>query len=330
MQSWGVVALADEPGALIAAFAGWHLAQGAAEVHICLDRPNPEARDLLTGVPGVFLCEAGEDGWAFNGVGHRPARHLGRQKYHASRVLAQTRLDWLVHCDADEFVRPLKGSVAGVLSAVRPGASYVRIPVAERVFVGDPGPDIFGGQFRAPWDGQGVYDEAQRLLLNRGVAGHQIGKSATRAGRGLFLGIHQPMRDYGGGGRDVPFDRSPELRLLHFDGLTELHYALKMMRRALALRVKAPPPHGPHRLLQIETLAAVASDPAAIHEQWRAAKTITPAQAEALRAEGVLSDDEVAMDLSAAAFDRALIAREGALIEAAHRAFGFDPAPFMA
>lgn len=342
MQSWGVAALADEPGSLIAAFAHWHLTQGAAEVHICLDRPNPEARDLLAAVPGVFLSEAGADGWAFNGVGTRPGRHLGRQKYHASRVLAQTGLDWIVHCDVDEFVLPLRGTVAGTLSAVRRGASYVKIPVAERVICGDPGPDMFGGAFRLPWDGFGlrgpaIYDEARMLLLNRGIAGHQIGKSATRAGRGLFLGIHQPMRDYGGGGRDVPFDRSQDLRLLHFDGLTELHYALKMMRRALALRVKAPPPHAPHRLLQIEALAGAGDDPAAIHAQWQAAKTITPAQAVALRAEGVLWEDapRVAgaapgVDLSAAAFDRALVAREGALIEQARRVFGFDPAPFMA
>lgn len=347
MQTWGVVALADEPGSLIAGFAGWHLAQGAAEVHICLDRPNPEARDLLAGVPGVVLHAAGEDGWAFNGVGARPARHLGRQKYHASRMLAETRLDWLIHCDVDEFVRPLHGTVAETVSAVRQGASYIRIPVAERAFAGAPGRDIFGGPFRLPWDGfdargPEIYDDAQMLLLNRGIAGHQIGKSATRSGRGLFLGIHQPMREFGGGGRDVPFDRTAALRLLHFDGLTELHYALKMVRRALALRVKTPPPHAPHRLLQIEALAGAGGDSAAIHAQWRAAKTITLRQAAALRGEGALSDERTAIaeqaeralgrraDFSAAAFDRALIAREAVLIDEAQKAFGFDPVPFMA
>lgn len=348
MQTWGVAALADEPGSLVAAFAAFHLAQGAAEVHICLDRPNPEAQDLLQGVPGVFLHAAGADGWAFNGGGARPARHLARQKYHASRILAETGLDWLIHCDIDEFVLPEPGHrVAEVLSATAPEAAFVRIPVAERVSIGAAGQGLFAGSYRLNWRGfraQGprIYDEAQMLLLHHGLAGHHIGKSATRAGLGLYSGIHQPMREYGGGGRDLPSGATPGLRLLHYDGLTELHYALKMLRRALALRVKAPPHHAPHRLLQIEALAGARGSLAGIRAQWRATKQVSPQQAQALRDLGVLIDLAPgiaeaagrvlgqAPDLSAAAFDQALLEREAELIAEVCRVFGVDPTELRA
>lgn len=68
----GVAALADEPGSLVAAFAAFHLAQGAAEVHICLDRPNPEAQDLLQGCRGLSPC--GGRGWLGLQRGRRAAR----------------------------------------------------------------------------------------------------------------------------------------------------------------------------------------------------------------------------------------------------------------
>lgn len=343
MDSWGVAALADEPGVLVAAFVTHHLEQGAAEVHVCLDRPNEEARDLLAGVPGAVLHAAGEDGWAFNGLGRRPGSHLGRQKYHASRVLAQTRLDWIVHCDTDEFVWPVAGRPVGaVLAGVRAGASWLRIEVAERVHrQGAPVPDIFAGPFRLPRDdfatwGRPIYDEAARMLLHRGVSGHQLGKSAVRSGRGLFAGVHRPVRDWRGADRDIPFDGTADLRLLHFDGLTELHYALKMVRRALALQGAQPPSHGPHRLLQIEALAGAGGDARAIHDQWQAAKTITPAQAAQLADLGLLRDftpgiaARLGRDCSPAAFDQALLAREEALIARAAQAFGFDPTPFRA
>ena len=347
MDRWGVVALADEPAALIAAFVAHHLDLGADEVHICLDRPNPEARDLLAGVPGAVLHDAGEDGWAFSN-GFRPVKHLGRQKYHASRMLAETKLDWLVHCDADEFVLPTTGeSVAEVLSAVRPGASWVKIGVAERTHLDDlPAADIFTGVYRLPWwgfeaRGGTIYDDAALALLNKGLCGHNLGKCAVRSGRELFVGVHRPMREWNGGGRDVPYDGTAKLALLHYDGLTELHYALKMMRRALNAMTKNPPSHAPQRQLQFEAMAGAAHNARALHAQWLAAKVIDAGQARALEREGVLArfDPQIAartarvvgaVDLSPAGFDRALLAHEAALFARAAQSFGFDPTPLVA
>lgn len=352
MDRWGVAALVDEPGALVAAFAGYYLDLGASEVHVMLDRPNEEARDLLSGVKGAILTEAGEDGWAFR-AGHAPARHLGRQKYHASRVLAESGLDWVLHCDADEYLMPLrrygilKPSVAMLLTLARRDTDWLHVGVAERVWL-DGGPDgLLSGPFRLPWwkfqtRGPEIYDEASMLQLNLGVAGHHLGKGIARSGRGYFMGIHQPMRDFGGGGRDLKKAETRFLRLLHFDGLTLLHYALKMMRRALNDQSENPPPHADHRRLQFSALAGAGDDIAAIREQWNAAKRITARQGDVLRERGFLLEADPHIlsrairhvpdlpELTPAAFDRALIARETALIERAHQAFGFDPEGLMA
>ncbi|MDD8022322.1 MAG: glycosyltransferase family 2 protein [Paracoccaceae bacterium] len=349
MDTWGVAALVDEPAALVAAFVAYHLDLGASEVHILLDRPNPEAQDLLAGVPGAFLHQAGEDGWAFNGVNKAPPRHLGRQKYHASRILAETSLDWIVHCDADEFILPLGGeTVAGVLTPVRKGASWAKIHVAERVHCGDlPAPHLFTGAFRNRWpefasEGGEVYDDITRALLNYGLCGHQLGKSATRSGRDLFIGVHRPMREYGGGGNDVPHDGLSQMQLLHFDGITQLHYTLKMIRRAINARAKAPPKHSPARQLQFSVLAEGANDPAMTSALFYAAKVISEQQADLLEDKGVLSwyDHRIparvervlgagAVDLSPAAFDRALLTHEAWLIAKAQELYGFDPEPLM-
>ena len=344
MAGWGVVALADEPGALVAAFVAHHLELGAGAVHVCLDRPNEEAQDLLAGVPGAHLHAAGADGWAFQDVGRRPRTHLGRQKYHASRMLAETGLDWLLHCDADEFLQPPgEGTIGALLDAAPEAANWLQVAVAERAWIGPgPGADIFAGVFRLPWDdfarqGRRVYDEAAMHLLHFGLCGHRMGKCFARAGRGLFIGVHQGLLSFSGETRDPAKAVLDGLRILHFDGLTELHYGLKMMRRALNEKPGRKSRHTEARQVQFLAMAEDAGQGAAMHALHVAAKTVTPAQAEWLAKAGHLRrwHPEIAArvarvlgqapDLSPAAFDRALIAREAELIAHARAAYGFEP-----
>lgn len=344
MASWGIAALVDEPGVLVAAFVTHHLELGAGAVHVCLDRPNEEARDLLAGVPGAHLHAAGEDGWAFQGLGKRPRTHLARQKYHASRMLAGTRLDWMMHCDADEFVEPpATGTVAALLDGAPAEANWLQMRVAERVWIGaDPGADIFAGAFRLPWEefarrGRRIYDEAAMQLLHFGLCGHRMGKCCARAGRGLFIGVHHGLRSYSGDMRDPAKAALPGLGILHFDGLTELHYVLKMMRRALNEKPGRKSRHTAARQVQFHAMAEDAGQGASLHAIHAVAKTVTPTQAARLEAAGVLrhADPGIAaraarclgrpLDLSPAAFDRALIAHEAELIARAQAAYGFRP-----
>jgi len=344
MAGWGVVALADEPGALVAAFVAHHLELGAGAVHVCLDRPNEEAQDLLCSVPGAYLHAAGEDGWAFEGLGKRPRTHLARQKYHASRMLAGTGLDWLLHCDTDEFLQPpTAGTIGALLDTAPAAANWLQVAVAERVWIGeDPGTDIFAGAFRLPWEdfpkhGRRVYDEAAMQLLHFGLCGHRMGKCFARAGRGLFIGVHHGLLSFSGEARDPAKAALDGLRILHFDGLTELHYVLKMMRRALNEKPGRKSRHTEARQVQFLAMAEDAGQGAGMHALHAAAKTVTPVQADQLAKAGhlrrwhpgiaarVARGLGQAPDLSPAAFDRVLIAREAALIARAQAAYGFVP-----
>ncbi len=337
--------MADEPGMLVAAFVAHHLELGAAEVHVCLDRPNDEARDLLARVTGAVLHDAGEDGWAFHGTGHRPARMNARQKYHASRMLAETRLDWILHCDADEFMQPAPegDSIAARLARVAPAMNWVQVAVAERVYLRRrPQPDIFAGAFRLPWaefarEGQQIYDADTRELLQAGLCGHRMGKAMVRSGRGLFIGVHHGLRRFSGEERCPAVEPGGGLRILHFDGLSELHFVLKMLRYGLEDRPDNPTRHSRARQVQIAAMQTEAGAAERLRALHSAAKFITPAQAQALSSRGLLRrwQPEIAarvrrvlgpeFGLSPAAFDRALIGHEAALIGAVQARLGFDP-----
>lgn len=343
MASWGVVAMVDEPAPLVAAFVGHHLGLGAAEVHVCLDRPNPAAQDLLAGVPGAVLHADGADGWRYRDFGRRPENMNARQKYHASRILAETRLDWILHCDCDEYLQPSGDAIGDLLDRVPQKAAWVQVPVAERVEIrGQPLADIFGGAFRLPWEGfetEGgqVYDALTRQLLQGGVCGHTMGKAFVRAGRGLFIGVHHGLTHYPAARRSPDMVKGGGMRLLHFDGLTELQFALKMLRYGLADRPDNPAAHSRARWTQIRAIAEDAAAEERLRALYRAAKTVSEKQAQALiarkllrgwapgiakRAAGVLPRPP---DLRAAAFDRALIAHEAALFDLIRARTGFDP-----
>lgn len=343
MASWGVVAMVDEPAPLVAAFVGHHLSLGAAEVHVCLDRPNPEARDLLAGVKGAVLHEDGEDGWSYRAFGRRPENMNARQKYHASRILAQTRLDWLLHCDCDEYLQPSGDAIGALLDRVRQKTAWVQVPVAERVEIrGQPLADIFGGAFRLPWEGfetEGgqVYDALTRQLLQGGVCGHTMGKAFVRAGRGLFIGVHHGLTHYPAARRSPDMVKGGGMRLLHFDGLTELQFALKMLRYGLADRPDNPAAHSRARWTQIRAIGEDAAAEERLRALYRAAKTISEQQAQALSARKLLRGWAPAIgtraatvlptvpDLRARAFDLALIARDRALFDLIRARTGFDP-----
>ncbi len=344
---WGVVATMDEPAPLAAAWVAHHLAIGASEAHVFFDRPNPEAEALLCGIDGVFVHRSGDDGWERSWKQKRPARHQGRQKYNATRALADTKLDWLIHCDADEYVRLVR-PLDWELSKTGEGKAWLRLEVEERVWL-DPamGPDIFQGAFRTRWDmfdlmGVGLYGVERAGFLNRGVSGHVAGKPCVRAGRGHVIGVHYPISHWDATQSDLPYRSSYNATLMHFDGLTRLHYVLKMLRRG-SIQVKGKPvPYADSRTRQFTAAAARAGDPAALADLWWAVQGVSAEEAAQLAELEVLVRPPVGIvaetralfgdrvDLSPAAFDRALIAHEAAHLKEFAELWGFDPEPLMA
>ena len=341
---WGVVATIDEPAALVAAFVAHHLAVGAEEINVFLDRPNPEAEALLAGVEGVRLRHSGDDGWARGWKAKRPDRHQARQKYNATRALAETGMDWLVHCDADEFVHPRRPFAADLATAGE-GKAWIKLEVEERCFLRRKPKSLFEGAFRSPWkgfeeEGEAVYGKRARYLT-RGLAGHIAGKSCTRAGQGYTVGVHYPLPDWDESRSLLPYRPYYNARLRHFDGMTPLHYILKMLRRASREERGKPTSYGGSRSAQFEDAAKLAADPEALEKLWWKVQGLRPAEAKALEARDLLTRTDTGVeavvaarfgdrvDLSPAAFDRALVRHEAALIEKARELWGFSALSLM-
>ena len=277
MQTWGLVATLDEPLPLVAAFVAHHVALGASEIHLYLDRPDPAVMQTLAHLEKVRITQCDADYWAENGrlfwtkapkEGQRPKVHVQRQAVNAQHAYKRAKVDWLMHCDGDEFLTAAQGVIAEELDAYPPTIEAARILNSERVWVeGQRRASIFEGVARRPFRRGGgglfhIYGKAQPYL-NQGVLGYTNGKCFTRTGRDLFLGIHRPKpRDAAGPTPDAKVATwdSRSIELVHFDGLTPRHWMVKLLRKAqeqgadgaLAKRLGTP------RMAQLDAVRAAA------------------------------------------------------------------------
>ena len=231
-ESWGVVLTADEPAPLVLANIGWHLGSGASEVHLYLDRPGDPVARALSGLSGVHvtLCDGAH--WAALG-GERPDLQMRRQALNANHALARCGAGWLLHLDADEFLvqdRPWGRELA----SVRALGAELSLPVWERAYLDGAPPDgLFDGVLRGSTRGASQFDaqifRGARHLQN-GLLAYSAGKCAVPVGAGLRLGVHWA---YVGHGKERATQyRSTHARILHFDGLTPLHWLVKLARYA--------------------------------------------------------------------------------------------------
>lgn len=330
--SWGVVATVDEPTALVLAYAGWHRAIGAAEVHLYLDSPDPETEAALKAlndrVGGVFATVCDADYWAASPKGKRGGWTTRRQMVNADHAYARAQVDWLLNSDADEFVRD--GAVlAAKLTELPPDVPALRLPTLERVHLeGEPGAHIFEGAFRRR---NGQFGKLGPRLYGRwakflafGLTGHPVGKSLVRTGLDIRNSIHFPLTQ---AGKQLRPEQVLKGQLLHFDGLTPLHFLLKLANR-MGTRHYQPGrnnPDGVARSEQADFVRRKVDKPDALaHFAWKA-QGLDAGQQAALSALGVLQfepfDPRPALsglglefDLSPAAFDAALRRRKADLI----------------
>jgi hypothetical protein len=370
--SWEVHATVDEPVELLCAFVAHYRALGAARVHLALDRPTEETVESLRRIDGVrlTLCDAGH--WRRLAQGRRPDNPVRRQILNAGAAYRETACDWFLFCDADEFVHACR-PIGEILGGLPRDAPLARLRVAERAFLSEPPPTtIFEGAFRlqaglvwppprpagaaklgrlarrvldrltgGPRAGlAAVYGDGRTALLNdAGLLGHGAGKSFTRRGQALAIGIHHPLPE-GRAGEDRGFLDEPAWRrhleaavLLHFDGLTVLHWQLKLLRKYAAhpaAGIGAEPGLGRRteaRKAQIRAVHAARGDAAALARLMDGLVVLSPAQAAALvRARLAAAIDPgiaaavaraygpAAPDLSPAAFDRRLRGQHAELI----------------
>jgi hypothetical protein len=343
LPRWGVHATVDEPVELLCAYVAYHLALGASEVHLYLDRPDAQVAAILGGVSGVHVIQCDEAYWAASDAGSRPVEKIRRQIHNATRTHANSALDWLLHLDADEFLwtpEPFAAVLARVPAAVR----YLRLRCVERVLeAGVEQRTIFDGVYRGtlarwPQRGEAVYGKAARYMI-RGMVGHLAGKSVTRTRLPVQIRAHVPT-GLDGETLQPEYDSFAEgPQIVHFDGLTPLHFVIKHLRyHAAAVAGMAPGKDlreaiggkTEARARQIMAVHKVRQDPETMRRLLRALLHLEPAQIATLRDYGALAGYRIdpaaaalrlfpgaGLDFGAARFDAALRSRHAAVIEEA-------------
>lgn len=224
---WGVVATLREPLDLALAFACHHLDLGAS-VTLFFDDPGDPAAAVLETVTGVRVIRCDAAHWRAMGWARRPAIQTPRQNTNFRRAVAEGLADWLIHLDADEFLWLPEGIEPEIARAGE--ADWIALPPWERVLTpGDEG--MFAGTFRSPL-AQGleaVYGAEAPYLAPRGLAGYASAKPMLPAESPHRAVTH---RVTGQDGDPRPAVRAESARILHLEGLTPIHWALKQLRYA--------------------------------------------------------------------------------------------------
>lgn len=333
---WGVVATVREPLALILGFISYHLDKGAEEIHLYFDAPNDPVADIAETIEGVFVTRCDAEHWQALGEKNPPRLQTRRQTFNANLAMMRAQVDWLVHIDADEFLwlpEPLEDELARVTGEAR----WLHIPNIERCWMGTPGGRIFDGVFRTDIRDRPGLDEAvygkRAQALSGGLGGHSAGKAMARTGDG-FLAIHKVREAEGGA--TLPKAVARSARILHFDGITPRHWALKNLRYAT---------QGPamNKLLNRQRMATIGAILRAPNPEKAAVAVhaalygLSEEQAEMLEAEGKLFRPDVdiegavarivperVVDFSDEAFDKPLLrelsARSQAIVRQKRRA----------
>jgi hypothetical protein len=321
-----VVCTCLEPTQLVVAFAAHHIALGAQEVHLFLDAPQPDLEQILDRIPEVIYRVCDANYWSNHARGRRPRGVEFRQLVNAYHAYAASGMDWLAHLDADEFIHA-DFAVGDILSAQPENIHYVLAPPRERVFLqGVPQQTLFDGSFRCPtpqdWpEPTGVYGAAERFL-RAGVLSHPHGKSFFRTTTDLLPGIHTPRRRAENHTDPLNGLLAQRMRLLHFDGLTALHWSGKLLRAAQDgnhMHYDNQNPRNRHRARQMRRMQQSGADMQTAWNMHQLLKCIPQDKVDQFRMLGLLEDYtlnpgrdiallglDLDIDLGRGAFDRAL------------------------
>lgn len=292
---WGVVLTANEPLALVETNVRWHLATGAEVIFVFLDDPNDPSQNALRAIPNcsVHLCDGSywSEAKPKNG---RPPSQMRRQTINANWAQSHCDLDWLFHIDADEFIWQ-SGDLRAELSDHDDPSTELNLPVFERIFPIGQQQSLFDGAFRVSSDL--TPDQATTAfgsfasLMKRGQYSHGAGKSGVRVGAGLRLGVHNATR-IGPGGRQKRAAKrvSKTAHLLHFDGVTPLHWMMKALRYRQTPRDVQAKVLQPHRVAQIRWMMDRAETMEAMRQAHRSMFALTDERRSKLEALGLLHE----------------------------------------
>jgi hypothetical protein len=283
-MSWGIAALVNEPRPLVFAFAAHYINLGAERVVLYLDKPDAALAEALMSLPKVEVVQCDAKFWGkFPFL--RPFEPSWRQKVAAQDYYNRSKLDWVLHCDADEFLLP-DPALFELLTEAAAGpepVDFIRVNAVERMHRSAdlrqyPSDDsIFGGIFRKPYPNNAFVEEmhgADAALMSGGLCGYAGGKSFHRTGRDLNVGIHTPLEEAKRPLIERPFG---ERILLHYDGLTPNSWISKIKRK-LSQKDDIDGHVDELRILQDAAFLDANDDPAHQLAVYSRLKAVTPTQ----------------------------------------------------
>lgn len=284
-----VVCMLKETPEVVVRFVDYYSALGCESINLYFDDPNDIAFDLIAKRPRVVATRCDEAYWK----GKRKKTVEGRQSRCYDHCYAKLSApDWLIVCDADEFVTALNGSVPDLLDSAAAEQRVVRFRSAEAVWETDT---CDFEPFTAPYVRTQVRESVWRelklkkpghiqQLFSRGLLAHRSGKFAVRAGLDVKrVSIHRVMFADGYNSMRLPAGSVAGL-LVHFDAISLRHWQRKSENRTR-------PDHGirildKYRTGQVD--AYIDSDDADRVALFRALYAIDPEETEILASVGAL------------------------------------------
>lgn len=288
-MTWGIVATVAEPAPLVLAFVAHYLSLGAKEMHIYFDDPKDPVADLLDWLPPVHVTRCDKHHW-LSAAKWRPRRHNNRQTTNATHAQTRCNVDFLMHCDADEFLRP-GSDVPAQLAEMPDWATWTKVFNLERAFVRDtPQTSIFDGVFKVYYQTQTDTPLRTSDLSPIGFTGHAAGKAMVRTKIGMNIGIHVPRHGHIKARVVPPHYPADLIELVHFDGMTPLHWAAKFIRQAALTpdRLEQLPPF---RIAQWREIIGCVDDAAALRALYDRVNGYSVAEVQALEEEGHVTRD---------------------------------------
>ncbi len=292
MATWGVVTMVKEPPELVAIFASYYASLGAQEIFIFLDGDDPKARQLLAQIPNCRVEVMDDTFFRRNWDCAYPENSFRRQRLIATKAYREAKVDWMLFLDADEYLQA--DDFAQELADLPSDVDTISIPNGERVFsTEDTTPGLFGGLMLKPKHTRGyvarsLFGEERLKYSDRGFCAHRFGKSATRTGKNIKLGVHAPQRWRGNIKRHV----SQQSVICHFDGLTEIHWMLKLLRYHDMGTYESPKGSNDFRYEQVQFLKN-SSSMNAVQELHDIIRKYDKDTEERLRGHGLLDDVQV-------------------------------------
>lgn len=324
--TWAICMTVHEPAVLVLANLIWHLETGASEAWVFLDDPDDPVADVIEGMDRVHVIRCDAAWWAEQGG--RPTVQTGRQRINATAAYRRSKTDWMIHLDADELLWQHK-SLSAELQHLGGIDGYLTLRVYERAYASNHRvAGIFDGVLRralgrGPAVSNVVWGDLN-AVSHEGLLAHNLGKPCVPAGRDFEVAVHraEPVE----GQAKLPSAHVAGTWLVHYDGLTPLHWILKLLRYSQLPKHRQNRLFGVKRRAQLEAVADTYKTAAGVRTYHDKLRVLSPDRLKALTEMGYVDDrlfDPAAViekalpgiDLSVEGFDADLRARHPDLFE---------------